>query len=112
HAGAEVLRAGFRGNVAKRAVTLVMVEILAAEIVGHVEIGPPVVIVVAPRGGETVTVVVFVEARAFGDVRETQIAAIAEQVIGWTVGGIVVRRGRVVAPSGRPEIIGANIYIE
>ena len=40
--------------------TLVLVQILAAKIVGHVKVGPTVAIVVTPRRSETVAIVVFV----------------------------------------------------
>ena len=45
-------------------------EVLAAEVVGHEQVGPAVVVVVAPGGGEAEAVVVHVEARFRGHVHE------------------------------------------
>ena len=51
-----------RGDVGEGAVAVVAVEILAAEIVHHVEIGPAVAIVITPGAAEAVTRVVAVQA--------------------------------------------------
>src|SRR5215469_4377397 len=55
HARAHILGTGFWRYVSERAITVVPVKVLAAEVVDHVQIGPQVVIVVAPGRAETET---------------------------------------------------------
>ena len=60
---------------------LVFVQVLAPEVIGDVEVGPAVAVVVAPGGRKTVAVVVFVEAHGGGDIFEESLAGGCEPVV-------------------------------
>src|SRR5690242_9394419 len=70
HAGANVFDAGLRGHVGKRPIAIVAVEILTAEVVDHVKIGPPVAIVVTPSTAEAVAGIVLIHTGLGGYVAE------------------------------------------
>src|SRR5215472_3129509 len=57
HSGPDVEHACPLGNVGKGSIAIVAVEVLASEVVHRVEIGPAVVVEVAPGTSETVMVV-------------------------------------------------------
>ena len=60
HAGADVFHASLDGDVGEGAIAIVAVEIFAAEVVDHVEVGPAISGEVAPAAAETVTGIVLV----------------------------------------------------
>src|SRR5579872_119812 len=81
-----------RSDISEGSIAVVAVEIFASEVVDHVEVGPAVVVEVAPSAAETVTRVVFVEARRGGHIAEGSVAIVAHHEIGRAVLGIVIGR--------------------
>ena len=96
HAGAAVDDAGRGRPLAEGAVALVVVEGVLPELVGDVEVGPAVVVVVGPGGGHAPARVA--DACVPGDVGEGAVAVVAVERAGDAVGGRVVgpRRGRLL----------------
>ena len=66
HSCANVFDACLRGYVGKGAVAVVAVEVLAAEVVDDVEVGPAIVIEVAPAAAEAIAGVVDAQTRFGG----------------------------------------------
>ena len=92
----------------------VPVEVLAPKVVGDVEVGPTVFVVIAPRSREAETVVVVVDAtlcRNIFEVTWALIQTIAEQEVRWAVLRVVVRR-RVAVLSFTLEIdVAAEVEV-
>ncbi len=63
HPRPDVLDARLRSHVRESSVTVVAIQILAAEIIHHVQIGPAIAVVVAPSAAKTVARVVLVQSR-------------------------------------------------
>ena len=93
----------------------VAVEILAAEIVGDVQVGPAVAVVVAPGGGEAEAVVVVVHAGGGGHVLEVaglSVEAVAEQEIGRPVLRVVIRHRIAVLRLALVVDVAAEVEIQ
>src|SRR5262249_39724871 len=107
HAGANVLHSGFGGGVAEFS-TFVLVEILAAEIIGDIQAGPAASVVVAPGGGEAVAVVILIDPAGLGDVleisRAIRLQAVPEREVGRAILRIVIRH--------RVAILGLALEID
>ncbi len=117
HAGAVVLDAGALGDVleAHLAVddTEIAVEILAPEVVSDEQVGPAVLVEVAPRRGEAEAVVVLVQADGVGDLDEVPVPVVVEQHIGGPVLCVVVgrRRAGLVLAGADQERVGAEVEV-
>src|SRR5882672_4155638 len=61
HAGANVFDASLRSYVSKRSIAIVAVQILTAEVVDYVKIGPSVAVIVAPSTTEAIACVVLMQ---------------------------------------------------
>src|SRR6185312_1453855 len=77
-------------DIRKGAIAIVTIEILPAEIVSNVEVGPSIVVVIAPSAGKREAIVVLVHAGRFGNVFKSSVSAIAEQKIRRPVLRIVI----------------------
>ena len=85
HRGERRVRHDLSLTVGEGAVAVVVVELVGrAEVVGHVEIGPAVVVVVPPRGGMTAGFAG--DAGAVGHVREGAVAVVVKQITALPVG--------------------------
>src|SRR5258708_32373642 len=94
HAGAPIFDAGLLRDIAEGAVAVVVVKILAAEIVDHVQVRPRLAglaAVVAPAATKTEAGVVLIETGWLGDIAEGSITSVSQQEIGRAVLGAVVR---------------------
>ena len=80
-------------NISKGSVAVVPVEVLPAEIIHDIKVGPSVLVVIAPRAAETVARVVLIEARFRGNVPECSVAVVLHHEVGRTVLGIMIRNG-------------------
>src|SRR5207247_5151085 len=112
HAGAEIFNPGFPGNVGESAVTVVAIEVFPSKIVGHVEVGPAVVVVVCPSAGKAEAIVVLVETRLGGHVGEGAVAVVVEQEIRRAVLGVVIRRRISVAVESAVIAVKAKVDVE
>ena len=72
---------GEHADFGKRAVAIVVIEIVGDGIVGDDEIGPAVVVVVGPHDAETVVADLIVDAGFHGDFLEGAVAAIVVEKI-------------------------------
>src|SRR5437660_11142441 len=81
HAGAYILHAGVGGDCSKGAVAVTPVEIVASEIIRHIQIGTAISVQIAPRASKTVTVVFHVETRRFGAVGKRAVAFVVKQKV-------------------------------
>ena len=68
----------------KCAVALVVIEEILAIVVGDEEVGPTIVVVIAPNNAHTMKLVGIVDARFFRHILEGAVATIAEQIISFT----------------------------
>jgi len=118
HAGADVLDARLHCHVAKAAPPArkrdVVVEVLTPEVVRDQEVGPAVVVVVAPGGGEAEAIVVLVEPRLCGHFHEAAVAVVAEQHVGRPVARVVIgsRRARLVLARADEVRVRAEVDVE
>ena len=87
-----------------------MVKVLPSEIVHHVEIGPAILVVVAPTTAETVSRVVLGKAGLRRHVAKGAIALIAHQEIRRAVVRIVIRSWKFVLPSSL--IVGVQTEVD
>src|ERR1700739_1011027 len=90
HSGADVLNSRLRSNIRESPVAVISVEILAAEIVRDIKIGPAVAVVITPSAAKTVTRVVLVEARFRSHVAESTVSVIPHHEIGRAILRIVI----------------------
>ena len=118
HARAVVLDARPRGHVTEADLAVdeavVVVEVLAPEVVRHQQVGPAVLVVVGPGGGEAEAVVVLIQPHLLGHVHEAAVAVVAEQDLGRAVVGVVVRRGRsgLVLADADEVAVGAQVQVD
>lgn len=114
HPGADVFDASLRRHIGKGGVAVVLIEVVAPEVIGHIEVRIAIVIVVTPGAGKAEAVVVLVEPGGLGDVGEGAITIVAVKVVGGTVLGVVVGRGvgdgLVVATV--LKLVGGSVEIE
>ena len=75
--------AGEHSGLFKRPVVLVAVKIIWAGVVGHVQIGPAVVVVVAPNRPQAVVVVGIVHAGFFRNFFKRPVSAVVEKQVGF-----------------------------
>src|SRR5262249_52251249 len=102
-------------DVAEPAV-VILVEVVAAEVVRYVEVGPAVAVVVAPGRREAVAIVVLIQTGGCGNVLEVTIAfrgqTVSKEKVGWTVLRIVIRNGIAMLVLAQIVNIGAEVEIE
>jgi hypothetical protein len=77
-------RAGLHADVGKRAIVIVMVKIIRAGVIRDVEIGPAVVVIVAPDDAETVVGVGVVHAGFLRDFFKCSVATIVIEQVGFS----------------------------
>src|ERR1700733_2496301 len=63
HACADIFHSRLRRDVGKCPIAVIAVEVLASEVVHHVQVGPSVAVVVAPTATKAIARVVLIEAR-------------------------------------------------
>src|ERR1700722_4237204 len=90
HTGADVFNSCLRSNISESPIAVISVEILAAEIVRDIEVGPAVAVVITPSTAKTVTRVVLVEARFRSHIAERAVSVIPHHEIGRAVLGVVI----------------------
>ena len=119
HAGAVIEHAGpcrdvLEPDTSVRLPAEVPVQVLRAEVVGHQQIRPAVLVVVGPRGGEVIPIVAFVDAGLLRDVDEASAAVVAEQHTWRAVACVVVRHRRAgLVLAGAEEVrVDAQVRIE
>ena len=116
HPGPVILYARRRGHVLEAHPAAsepeVPVQVLASEVVGHQQVGPPVAVVVAPCGGEVIAVVPLVETRFAGGFDETPVAVVPEEHAGGAVAGVVVRHRRARLVLARAVVEGIDTEVE
>src|SRR3984893_9147209 len=91
HAGAHILSARLRRDIRKCAVAIGAIQILASKIVDHIQIGPLIAVVIAPRTTKAETRVVLIETRLFRNVTKGAVTIVAHHEIGRAILSIVVR---------------------
>ena len=115
HARADVLHALLFGDVPKASVR-VLVEIIPAKVVGDVELGPAVLVVVAPCGGKAVAVIVLAESRLRRDVDEgaapVALQLVAEQEVRRPVLRVVIGSGIAVLILALEVQIRAQVQVQ
>src|ERR1700722_16509049 len=92
HTGADVFNSCLRSNISESPIAVISVEILAAEIVRDIEVGPAVAVVITPSTAKTVTRVVLVEARFRSHIAERAVSVIPHHEIGRGVLGVIGNR--------------------
>src|SRR5919108_81758 len=112
HASANVFDAGFRGDTGKSSVALVAIKIVAAEVVGNVEVRVTVGIVVAPGASKTEAVIVDVHAGCRGSVHEGSVAFVVKEEIGRAVARVEIRSGIVILVETHVIRVEAKINVE
>ena len=91
---------------------IAVVEVLPAVVVGHDQVGPAVTIVIGPRGLEAVAVVVLVEARGLGHVREAPVSVVPEESVGGAVFRVVIGHGEPIPPLGLEIGVGGEVDVQ
>ena len=113
--GPDVVHARFARHVLKAAAAI-PVQVVASEIVGDVEAGPAVAIVVAPGRSEAEPVVVLVYAGFRGDIfeptRSIRMDLIAKQEVGRAVLRVMIRDGVAILVLALEISVGAKVEIE
>ncbi len=118
HARAVVLHSRLGGHVTEAHPSvdqpLVVVEVLPAEVIGHQEIGPAVLVVVRPGGGEAEPVVVLVEPHLLRDVHEPPVPVVPEEDLWRAVVRVVVggRGARLVLAHPDEVAVGAQVQVQ
>jgi len=99
HAGRGIFDAKLEGDIDEEGELavllwpLVLVEAVASEVIGDVEVEVAVLIIILPGGGEGKAGVVLVESGLGGDVSEGPVAIVSPNDVGASVVGIVERDG-------------------
>src|ERR1700692_4647313 len=96
HSRADVLNSRLWGDISKSPIPIITVKILPSEIIHHIEIRPPVPVVIAPPTAETVARIVLVEARSGGHVAESSVTMVTHHEVGWSIFRVVIRNGILV----------------
>ncbi len=116
HARAVVLDAGLGGHVLEVDLTvdpsLVVVEVLPAEVVRDQEVGPPVLVVIAPGGREAEPVVVLVEADRVRHVHEPPVAVVVKEHVRGAIERIVVRRRRAGLVLAHADVVAVGAEVD
>ena len=60
----------------------IVIEIIRAGIIGDIEIGPAIVVIVSPHHAQAIVVVGIVNPSFFGDLFESAVAAIVKEQVG------------------------------
>ena len=74
-------------------IAVVPIEIISPIVVGDIEVGIAVVVVVLPSGGEGLAVIILIQAQGNRGIGETPVAIISEKNIATAVIGIVIGDG-------------------
>src|ERR1700736_6056981 len=112
HAGAHILDTGFWRGVGKCAVAIGAIQIFAPKIVDHIQIGPLVAVVIAPRTTKAETRVVLIEARLFRNVTKGAVTIVAHHEIGRTILRIVIRHRITILVGALIKRVQAKINIQ
>src|SRR5690348_3086162 len=70
HPRADIVHARLSRNVGEGSIAIVAIEILAAEIIYHIKIGPAVLVEIAPSTAKAVSCIVSIQIRLCGNVAE------------------------------------------
>ena len=87
-----VLHTRLGSDVSEGTVTIAAVQILPTEIVGHIEIGPTVIIVITPSSCEAEAMIILVHATICGHVVKCAVATVAKEKIRRTILCVVIGR--------------------
>ena len=114
HSGSHILDAQLGSDIDKPALGI-LIEIVSSVIVGDVEIGVTVIVVILPSGSEAEPVVVMVEAGSFCDVVELPVAVVAKEHVSSAVLGIVIGKRfseRTATDSVGGWVVTAGVDVE
>src|SRR5215467_15247801 len=90
---------------------MVAIQVVPAKIIGHVQIGPAVIVRISPRAGKTVAIIVNVQAGSVGNIFEPPASGISKQKIRGPVARVEVRRWiAVLVESG--VVVEAEIDVQ
>src|SRR5579859_109259 len=110
HSSTDVVCPRLFGDRRKSPVSIVAVEIAAAEVVRNIEIRPAVAIDVAPGASEAVTIILGTEAAGFCEIYKRAIALVVKEEVRRAVARVEIRRRVVILVE--PEIIGIKAEID
>ena len=106
---------GFDGDGGESAIAVVAVEIVAAEVIGDVDVGMArrrVAGGVAPGAGEAIAVIFGVEAGGFGAIGEDAVAFVVQQEVGRPVARVVVRHRVVILVEAEVIAVEAEVDVQ
>src|SRR5579864_1520322 len=78
HSSSRFIHFGLGGDGGKCSIAVIAVEIVAAKIVDHVQVGPRVSIAVTPRAGETISIIIDIQAGLFGAILKDSVAFVVK----------------------------------
>ena len=112
HPCADIIHANLSRNVGERPIAIIAVEVLPAEVIYDIKVGPAVLVVIAPSTAKTVSRVVLVQTRLCGNVAESPIAVVTHHEIRWAVLRVIIRRGIFVLVRALIIKVKAEINIQ
>ena len=90
HACANVFYSSLGSNIGKGSIPIVAIKILSTEVIHHVEVGPAIMVVIAPAATKTVARIVLIQSGFRGHVTERSISIVAHNEVRRTVLGIMI----------------------
>ena len=112
HPCADIIHFRLSRDVGERPIAIVAVEVLAAEIIYHIKVGPTVLVVIAPSTAKTVSCVVSTQTRRRSNVAKTAVPVVTHHEIRGTVFGVIIGRGILVLVSALIIKIEAEVNVQ
>ncbi len=100
------------GDSGEFPIAVVAVKIASPEVVGHIQVRPPVSVTVTPGAGETVAVVIRVQPRCLSPILKGGVSFIVEQEVRRSIAGVKIRHGIVILVQTQVVAIEAEINVE
>src|ERR1700677_2873249 len=112
HSRPHVLYVGFARDYGEGSIAVIAVQVSPAEIVGYIQIRRPAGIGVAPGAGETVAIIILVQAGRFGGVDKRPIALVVQEKIWRTIPRIKIGHWIVILIEAQVVAVQAEVNIQ